>query len=243
MIDTVLFDLDGTLLSMDMERFMHSYFEAISKSFGKFAEPKALIKNIMGATEYMVCNTDGNKTNQRAFEEEFKRLMDCDIVPLMERFEEFYQTDFKDLKNIIYHQPICGKVVEILKDKGYEMVLATNPLFPRIAIEERVRWAGIDAKYFKTITSFEEMHYCKPRIEYYGEIMEIINKKPENCLMVGNDAEEDMVAHKLGMKTFLVDTHLIKRGDKLPPVDYIGGYRDLYNFVLKDLPVLEEKAV
>ena len=87
------------------------------------------------------------------------------------------------------------------------------------------------------------MHYCKPRIEYYREIMEIINKRPENCLMVGNDAEEDMVVHRLGMKTFLLDVHLIKRADKLPPVDYMGGYRDLYDFVLNELPVLEERAV
>jgi len=242
-IDTVLFDLDGTLLPVDMDKFMHSYFKAISESFGGFTEPKTLIKNIMGATEYMVRNADGDTTNRAAFEREFKRLMNCDIDPLMDRFEEFYRTDFKNIRKIVNHQPVCNKVVDILKDKGYDMVLATNPLFPRIAIEERVRWAGIDADCFKLITSFEEMHYCKPRIEYYREIMEIINKRPENCLMVGNDAEEDMVVHRLGMKTFLLDVHLIKRGDKLPPVDYMGGYRDLYDFVLNELPVLEEKAV
>lgn len=243
MIDTVLFDLDGTLLSMDMDKFMHSYFEGISNSFCRLVEPAALIKNIMSATRYMVENTQSDKTNQKAFEEEFERLMGYDIAPLMDRFELFYRTDFKKLESIAYNQPICSKVVDMVKSKGYEVVLATNPLFPRIAIEERVRWTGIDVNCFKTITSFEEMHYCKPQIEYYQEIMEIINKRPENCLMIGNDAEEDMIAHKLGMKTFLVDTHLIKRGDKLPPVDYIGGYQDLYNFVLNELPDLKEKAV
>lgn len=243
MIDTVLFDLDGTLLSVDMEDFMHSYFKAVSKSFYKYAEPSKLIKNIIGATERMVQSTDSASTNEMVFEKEFKRLMGCDIAPFMERFEEFYTTDFKSIKNIINNQPLCKKIVEVLKDKGYEMVLATNPLFPKVAIEERVRWAGIDVDSFILITSFEEMHYCKPRIEYYEEIMEIINKRPENCLMVGNDVEEDMIAHRLGMKTFLLDTHLIKRGDKLPPIDYTGGYKDLYDFVLNELPALEEKAV
>jgi FMN phosphatase YigB (HAD superfamily) len=123
------------------------------------------------------------------------------------------------------------------------MVLATNPLFPRIAIEERIRWAGIDPDAFSLITAFEDMHYCKPQIEYYREILEIINKRPEQCLMVGNDAEEDMIARILGMKTFLLDAHLIKRAKALPPVDYMGGYSDLYNFVQNELPDLEEKAV
>ena len=86
------------------------------------------------------------------------------------------------------------------------------------------------------------MHYCKPQIEYYREILEIINKRPEQCLMVGNDAEEDMIARILGMKTFLLDAHLIKRAKALPPVDYMGGYSDLYNFVQNELPDLE-KAV
>ena len=243
MINTVLFDLDGTLLSIDMEEFMHSYFQAVAESFKGILEPKSLLENIMKATEYMVRNTEKEKTNQRAFEEEFERLLGCDIAPLMSRFEQFYRTDFKKIKSIARHQPLCAKVVKTLKDKGYEMVLATNPLFPRIAIEERIRWAGIDPDAFSLITAFEDMHYCKPQIEYYREILEIINKRPEQCLMVGNDAEEDMIARILGMKTFLLDAHLIKRAKALPPVDYMGGYSDLYNFVQNELPDLEEKAV
>ena len=243
MINTVLLDLDGTLLSVDMEEFMHSYFQAVAESFKGILEPKSLLHNIIKATEYMVRNTEKDKTNQMAFEEEFERLMGCDITPLMSRFEEFYRTDFKKIKSIARHQPLCAKVVETLKDKGYELVLATNPLFPRIAIEERIRWAGIDPACFSLITAFEDMHYCKPQIEYYREILEIINKRPEQCLMVGNDAEEDMIARILGMKTFLLDAHLIKREEALPPVDYMGGYSDLYNFVQNELPDLEEKAV
>ena len=243
MVDTILFDLDGTLLSIDMEEFMHSYFQAVARSFHRLSETSSLLRNIMKATEYMVRNTEKTKTNRDAFEEEFQRLMGCDIAPLMSRFEEFYRTDFKNIKSIVRHQPLCAKIVETVIKKGYDVVLATNPLFPRIAIEERVRWAGIDPGCFSLITSFEEMHYCKPRIEYYREVLEIISKGPEDCLMVGNDAEEDMIARKLGMKTFLLDAHLIKRAKALPPVDYMGGYDDLYDFVLNGLPDLGEKAV
>ncbi len=243
MIDTVLFDLDGTLLPVDMEDFIRLYFDAIAKSFRNISEPSSLIKNIMKATDYMINNTEKTKTNQRAFEEEFERLMGYDIVPLMDKFEMFYETDYKKIRDSIKSQPLCAKTVKTVRDKGYQTILATNPLFPKNAIEERLRWAKIEADNFDFITTFENMHYCKPRVEYYEEIMEIIGKEPKDCLMIGNDAEEDMIAHGLGMKTFLVDVHLIQRAKTLPPVDYIGGYRELYDFAKNVLPDLKEKAV
>lgn len=243
MIDTILFDLDGTLLPVDMEEFVRSYFDAIAKSFHKISEPSSLLKNIMKATDYMVNNRERTKTNQRAFEEEFERLMGRDITPLMDKFEIFYETDYKKIRDNIEVQPLCAKIVETVGSKGYQRILATNPLFPKSAIEERLRWAGISVDNFDLITAFEDMHFCKPQIEYYGEIMEIIGKEPENCLMVGNDVEEDMIASELGMKTFLVDAHLIQRTKTLPPIDYIGGYRELYDFVKNVLPDLREQAV
>lgn len=237
MIDTILFDLDGTLLPMDIEKFMKVYFDAVGKKFYDVMEPKAFAKNIMLATNYMVENTEPRKTNQQAFEEEFSRLLGFDISGLMERFGEFYSNEFKGLKTVACEQPLCKDIISSLMEKGYDVVLATNPLFPQIAIEERVRWANIDAEVFKLITAFEIMHYCKPRIEYYKEIMEIINKEPERCMMVGNDVEEDMIAHRLGMKTFLLEDYIISRSENIPPVDYRGSYRELYDLVEK-LPVI-----
>jgi len=230
-IDTILFDLDGTLLPMDIEKFMKAYFEAVGKKFYDVMEPKAFVKNIMLATNYMIENTEPHKTNQQAFEEEFSRLLGFDITHLMERFGEFYSNEFKGLKAAACEQPLCKDIITVLTKKGYDVVLATNPLFPQIAIEERVRWANIDVDVFKLITAFEIMHYCKPRIEYYKEIMEMINKEPECCMMVGNDVEEDMIAHRLGMKTFLLEDYIISRNADIPPVDYRGSYRDLYDLV------------
>lgn len=242
MIKTVFFDLDGTLLPLDMEAFMNAYFQEVGRAFNSTMEPKVLINMIMKATEYMVGNLEPYKTNREVFEEELERLMGKDISTLMEKFLHFYATDFRNIRQIVSPEPICKKVVGTLVNKGYDVILATNPLFPRIAIEERVRWAGIETKVFKTITVFEEMHFCKPNLEYYKEIMEIINTEPECCLMVGNDVEEDMVAGQLGMKTFLLDKYLIKRNDNLPEIDYRGGYEELLDFVENCLPTLEEKS-
>jgi len=241
MIKAVLFDLDGTLLPVEIETFMNAYFQEVGRAFCDVMEPKKLIDIIMAATGYMVKNLEPDKTNREVFEEEFTRLMGKDISTLMERFLDFYATDFRDIERIIYPEPICSEVINILVSKGYDVILATNPLFPRVAIEERVRWAGIETRYFKTITTFEEMHFCKPNLEYYREIMEMINMEPQYCLMVGNDVEEDMVAGQLGMKTFLLDEYLIHRNDNLPEIDFRGGYSDLLNLVNNNLMPLEEK--
>lgn len=242
MIDTVLFDLDGTLLPMNMETFMQAYFNEVERVFSDLMEPKSFIKYIVKATNYMISNLEPNKTNKEVFEEEFARLMGGDISGFMERFIHFYSTGFKKLKSIAEPHPLCREIVNTLVEKGYDVVLATNPLFPRIAIEERIKWAGIDISSFKVITTFEEMHFCKPNLEYYTEIMEIINKEPERCLMVGNDVEEDMVASRLGMKTFLLNAYVINRSGLPPQVDYQGGYEELLHFVRNCLPELGVKG-
>jgi len=91
------------------------------------------------------------------------------------------------------------------------VVLATNPLFPSVATKNRIRWAGLDPEDFEYFTTFENSHYCKPNLDYYREIMDKLYLKPEECLMVGNDTQEDMVAEQLGMKVFLLTDCLINK--------------------------------
>ena len=55
----------------------------------------------------------------------------------------------------------------------------------------RIRWAGIDAEDFEVITTYETYHYCKPNPKYFQEVMEEFGLNPKECLMVGNDVQED----------------------------------------------------
>jgi FMN phosphatase YigB (HAD superfamily) len=55
------------------------------------------------------------------------------------------------------------------------------------------------------VTHIDNMSFCKPRIEYYLEISQKINENPENCMMVGNDPVNDLIAAHTGMKTYLTD--------------------------------------
>ena len=65
---------------------------------------------------------------------------------------------------------------------------------------------------FAAYTTYEDCHFCKPNPKYYQELLEKLQLKPEECVMVGNDFDEDIVPTEgLGMKTFLLTDCLINK--------------------------------
>lgn len=237
MLDTVLFDLDGTLLPMDMHKFTDIYFKEMSEMFKDITDPKLLVKNIWTATEEMVGNTE-YKTNEEVFMNKFNQLVNGNIDSYMERFDHFYDTAFNKTREAVESHSLIKESIEILKKKNYKLVIATNPLFPRKAIHLRIQWAGLNLEDFMYVTSYEDNHYCKPQIHYYREVLEKISKQPEQCMMVGNDVQEDLVAAKLGMDTYLITNHMLHRTSDEILTTYKGDYNDFYAFVKELEPVL-----
>ncbi|MDR5659032.1 HAD family hydrolase [Serpentinicella sp. ANB-PHB4] len=235
MVTTILFDLDGTLLPLDLDIFIENYFKHLSIKLKDHFEPKLLTKLVWDSTRSMIESNDNLKTNEEVFFENFYKHTDIESNVLNPIFDEFYTKDFNELKKISDRSDIMIDAIEILKEKGYNLVVATNPIFPEKAIIHRINWAGLNYKDFKFITTFEKMHYCKPNLNYYKEILENINTSPNECIMVGNDVEEDMVAKKLGLETYLIEDHIIQRSGDLSNVDHKGNYEDFLNFA-KHLP-------
>jgi len=210
-ITTVLFDLDGTLLPMDQEVFIKDYFGRLAKKLSPYGyEPKKLIEAVWTGTKAMVKNT-GMKTNEAAFWEAFDKYFGYPASKDASVHQDFYHNEFNEVKDVCGFDPMAAQIVDRLKGKNIRVVLATNPLFPSVATENRIRWAGLDPEDFEYFTTFENSHYCKPNLDYYREIMDKLYLKPEKCLMVGNDTQEDMVAEQLGMKVFLLTDCLINK--------------------------------
>lgn len=232
MVDTFLFDLDGTLLPVDTDKMLDEYFLSLTKKLSSIFDPHFLFKSLYSASMDMINNLEPNKTNEEVFFDSFLKKVNYPKEELDTLFRDFYLNDYKELRKNIKPNKYVKESIEILKDRGYKLVLATNPVFPQIAILERLRWAGLNESYFDFITTYENMHFCKPHIQYYEEILKVINKKPENCYMVGNDVEEDLIAFKLGMRTFLIEDYMINRNSKNIVATQKGSYKDLYEFVL-----------
>ena len=129
-------------------------------------------------------------------------------------FEEYYRNEFQQVQPVCGFNPQSAEVIRYVKEKGLRTVLATNPLFPVVATESRIRWAGLKKEDFELVTTYENSRHCKPNPDYYKDIMEEIGVRPQECLMVGNDVKEDMIAESLGMKVFLLTDCLINKEEK-----------------------------
>lgn len=233
MIKTILFDLDGTLLPMDQEVFIKSYFKRLAAKLApRGYESRKLFDCIWAGTEAMVVN-DGSCTNEEAFWKKFASAYGEQVMEDIPLFEEYYANEFQTVKEDCGFNPQAKELVDRLKREGYRLVLATNPLFPRIATESRIRWAGLEPGEFELYTTYENAHYCKPNPKYYEEILEKIGCRAAECLMVGNDVEEDMVAETLGMKVFLLTDCMINKQEKDISVYENGGFAQLEQFIEK----------
>lgn len=212
-ITAVLFDLDGTLLPMDQDVFIENYFHRLAEKLApRGYAPKELIAGIWSGTKAMILN-DGTRNNEEAFWADFTARFGPQAREDMPFFDAFYHTDFPLVQQVCGFHPDAAKAVRILQSKGIRMILATNPIFPAIATENRIRWAGLEPTDFEWVTTYENSRFCKPNLDYYREILSSRGLRGEECLMVGNDVAEDMVARELGMEVFLLTDCLINKAD------------------------------
>lgn len=211
-ITTILFDLDGTLLPMDQEVFIQSYFGRLAVKLAPYGyEAKPLFQCIWAGTGAMIRN-DGSCTNEEAFWKVFAHTYGQEALKDQPVFDAFYENEFQGVQQDCGYTPKAAQLIRDLKAMGLRTALATNPIFPAVATESRMLWAGLEKDDFELYTTYENSHFCKPNPDYYLEILEKLGCKAEECLMVGNDVGDDMVAPQgLGMKVFLLTDCLINR--------------------------------
>lgn len=205
MIDTILFDLDGTLADVDIEAFKRDYFALLWKHFSKHMSLKLYEESIHYASHKMMNEPHPDKTNQAAFFETFFRRTLCPLDVMYLEMERFYLLDFPRLKRYVCPKRGINNVLTELKNDGFNLVLATNPTFPLEVILMRLEWGGVDSVFFDFITSYEIMYSCKPTSFYFQEIIKRINKEPEKCIMIGNDKVNDTGGEVIGIKTCIIE--------------------------------------
>lgn len=239
-MDTILFDLDGTLLPLDMETFMHAYFHELSKKCASAGyEPRRLVEALLVGLEAMQAN-NGEVTNEDRFFETASKIVGERVFQDKPLFRSFYLNEFEQVKHAVDPTPLAAECIKDLKEKGYQLVLATNAIFPKEATFARIAWAGLNKDDFVLITTYEDCHYAKPNLGYYEEILVRIGRDAEDCMMVGNDVREDMCVQELGMDTFLVTDCLINKDE----VDIFqfkhGSLADFYQYV-QSLPEVDKQ--
>ena len=243
-IKALLFDLDNTLINFEEEKFIlaygkqiHTYFKEETPDYNDF------MKLFLGSTKAMLEREPKGVSNLEKFGVNFSQKIKLPKSVIIDRFLHFYATDFYKLFPVISPHPIAKTLLEEAA-KNFEIILATNPLFPEIATLKRLNWAGIGPSDipWSEITYADLYSTAKPHLAYYEEILSRIQRKPSECMMVGNDKINDMIAGKLGIKTYLItnegmyDTKIIRTDlDNLNPsfpVDGSGSLTDFYNEII-----------
>lgn len=230
-ITTVLFDLDGTLLPMDQDVFIQTYLGRLAEHMVPYGYEQAKMqKTLWSSTADMIRNETG-KPNEEAFWACMSRTYGPNIRTEAARFDEFYQVGFPGVQSVCGYDPRAAQAVAVCKAKGLQVALATNPFFPATATLQRARWAGLDPADFALITTYENSCGCKPNPAYYRQVLEKLGATPAECLMVGNDVDEDMMARELGMEVFLLTPCMINRKNKDTGSYPQGGFDELLAYI------------
>lgn len=195
MLKAVLFDLDDTLLGNNMDTFIPRYFALLGKYAERYMPRDQFLQELMFCTQAMIANTDTAVSNRTAFWSAFQERTGLDPAEMEPFFEIFYAEQFSQLEAVTTQKACASELLQLCFDCGLKVVIATNPMFPRIAIEQRLAWAGIPVTAFQydLVTTYETMHATKPHPAYYREILSRIQVEPAEALMVGDDWENDIV--------------------------------------------------
>ncbi len=205
MISYVFFDMDGTLLNMGESAFEKEYLKRMVLFFEQrfSGKGKDIVKAVAYSAEAMKRN-DGKQNNEAVFWQAFEKASGLKRAAVEPLFLQYYGTDYAHIGDDYVPDTDMQALVHLLQEKGYGLVVATNPLVPQIANRERVRWAGVSDVDWLEITSFEGYSSCKPQVQFYQQICDKLQIAPQQCLMVGNSLVDDLPATELGMAFYLM---------------------------------------
>ena len=248
MLKAVLLDLDNTLILFDELKYYTAYFEKLNSFFDDDFTPDELRERVVAGTMALRFNK-GEKTNRQCFLDVFAKGREAESAALWERFMAFYRDAYGDIEVAVDLPDGLHPVMDRLRATGLKLVIASNPIFPVIAQEKRVRWGRLDTAWFDLFTHIENMRFVKPMADYYHQTCELIGEIPAECLMVGNDPVNDMAAALAGMKTYrTTDAELIdyasltltdeqrKKGPREIPVpDFEGPFAGVADVVESEM--------
>lgn len=211
--------------------FVKKYFGALARKLAPLGyDSQKLIDAVWQGTGAMIKN-NGVVTNETIFWETFRKIFGQDISKDILIFDDFYRNEFQDIRNVCGYNSESSALVCELKEKGIRAALATNPMFPKIATDSRILWAGLEFDDFELCTTYENSVHCKPNPEYYKDILRQMKLEADEVLMVGNDVLDDMSAEKIGMKVFLLTDCLINREERDISVYPNGGFEQLKKYI------------
>ena len=202
---TVLFDLDDTLLNTNMGDFLPAYFQGLGQALAHLGSQQTITRQIRFAVDKMVCNRDPSRLLREIFAENFYPSLGTSETECAQRLSEFYAVDFPKLQSLVQAKPEAQQLINECRSQGFNLAIATNPLFPETATRQRIRWAGLDPNHLPFFSSYDNFHFTKPNLSYYAEVIGRLGWPEGPIIMVGDSVPLDLLpAEQMGLHTFWV---------------------------------------
>ena len=227
----VLFDLDGTLLQVEMGKFIPAYVSGLAGHFADRVAAEPFARTLLAGIRTLLAGTDATVSNEEQLLSLVERELGIAPDEFRARFRAFVDDGMARLRPLVRALPLARNILARCFARGMKVAIATNPVFPRALVDARLTWGGIDDFPFDLVTSVENSCCCKPQPGYFLEVAATLGLKPGECLMVGNDTEHDLAARQVGIPTFLVDTWLEDRCCGRYASDFRGGHTDLFRLL------------
>ena len=240
MIKAVLFDMDDTLLDINLTAFMTRYVADVSRILSAISGKNPALFGMAFARSYLAMSSparaDGS-LNLEVFEREFERVSgvpvaESAITDAIRHYER--ELLVRRGGGIVDAHPMEGGLATLarVEELGLRCALATNPSFSEACIGVRMSWAGIAEVPFERVSHMGNSTRLKPQARYYEEFVSALGLRPSECLMVGNDARRDFPRPEIGMRTIYVGHARPRRAI------WSGRMRDL----AEALPAIVDKA-
>lgn len=214
MLKAVVFDMDETLLGINLSAFIAVLAKdeaGLLAQVGRknplsvFAAYTAAMLELNGGNRV----TDDRRTNRALFDATIERRCGIPLAdPVIADVLTYYEREILPGKNdrIIAARPRAGalEALECVLGRGLRIALFTNPSFSESCIACRMGWAGIADAPFDLVTYMENSTRCKPDAAYYREALGKLGLAPHEVLMVGNDPRRDFPSPDCGLQTAYV---------------------------------------
>ncbi len=231
-IQAILFDLDGTLLQVEMQEYISTYAASLADRLSHRIATDKTVDAIFSAISELINRDSGDASNEIYFLQLIADRLDISLEAVADGFAEFFSSDLSFLDSLMQPTPLARALIEQSLERKLTIVIATNPVFPRAVVETRLARAGLSDFDFHLVTSYENCRRCKPHPDYFTDILAQLNLQAKACLMVGNDSRHDLAAREIGIPTFLVDTWLIDRCRGDFTTDLRGDHVALLDFIM-----------
>ncbi len=205
-VKVVIFDADHTLYTTDTS---HAYDEMFRYLAKVLKEEKSVVERVWREHVRNILNSKDAKNPEKrsryyslyivlgqfgvTHEDGVERIME-------EALSIFWEGILSTLSPAV---PELERFIKKLAEK-YVLCIASDEFMDMLELKldkALPSWRGI----FRMVVTPEKTGTMKPSRKFYRIIMEELNVKPEECVVVGDDWERDLKpAKQLGMKTVLV---------------------------------------